>query len=1380
MLMKFFRETKAYTSIFLCLVLLPMVTYSTMIIDASRLQSARVEVQSAGDLALNAGLSEYEKVLEDMYGLFANAESLEEVEPAIQHYFEETISAAIEKPGGGSYSAKLAEQLTDYVMKYSNYPDGTEFTNFLNMKLEDSSDELDPFTFQPVTNSAISNTDILKGQIVDYMKYKGPVSLGSNFLNKLGFLKDTPAQSNAIQSKIELTQEIAKVNEEGQMDNAIEAIEKYNNACDRYNNPETGKGYSGDWFYTDVMKDMQSDLNIISKCILFNLVLIELNKELQNYDSLDTSVFYNDSDENYKTPADKNDKGELLGTEENLKNTREKLDDISEKIDALLSEKSFYTLDEYKFPKTIEDEKVTEVNVELVGFGYTDEYNKLANLSSNASEPNDWQHTPFENWENYFNMRVKDIYTLDQIKDSMAKFKAYHIYLSTLCAAYDDRFTEYEQIYDKIHEDEEEKPDILQDSDYQWYLGYKKYSDILEEQCNPNTCKEKYDQLFNSCISGSAVFINVANGIYFNRIKKFNEYRNFVLDMITYLTNANEKLNYIYSQAESIENKANSIKGEDIQKIGDEATKAQMTSDIDTLSKSIDKEEVGELQKVLEVYIGRFEKVKKGLNEVSYVSVPIKDITNTNSLEDKSNAYYAALNTTKLAELKTDLNPSGMIWENFHYPYLSGRDNVLDDDKPKPEISNDAEKITGIPENEVFYNVLKNTKDPKKPDKNEESTQKNEQQLDSIKKFQDVDTDGNPADETAQKNVDALKKKDETDDKKKEEVSIAEGLFGTEKDFQDAYKELKCGESESLGSAGDGSIPSEGAKSEDAKEDARKGKENLKNATNILSQIATVCDHLKDDVYMEEYFTEMFTCLTDKKLDEGKLQMLNGYTNNPTEEKFLNPKNAWYGSEIEYILWGSNDLEKNLNTTAASIFLIRFVINAIYAFTAPDIQEMASSVAGLLVGWTVVLVPVVQVCITLGVALAESALDVQMLKDGKDVVLLKDDSTFICSPKGLANNAAEMVDKAVNKVTDYVGDKVDDCIDNAINTGKEKIKDCVDDIANAAKEYTNQQQKNITSKIKSQITTPIINTITPAISKLNKANDNAKNLVEPAIAEAFSTIKSNIDSMEDSLVKEFSERAYKKILPNENIEENKTFKDLVKIITDEIKEETISIEEISTAIDKKISGLLGDKDENNPESEYTGLFGDLKNKIDEEAETVKNDIIDKHGKEAAKNLKGYFHEGMDSLSQKFSQKASEGISDTVSQLSETNSLKKKSTTTSGKLTMNYKEYCKIFVFIGLLTDENEARMLQRAAVLMQLNVNYAVKGGSEIKSAGTKDFKMNNAYTLFYVKANVKMGTLFPWAVDFEENGTNSETKLDFTNLGTSTVNLTYSGIAGY
>ena len=128
--MKFLRETKAYTSIFLCLVLLPMVTYSSMIIDASRLQSAKVQVQSAGDLAMNAAMSEYEKVLEDMYGLFATG-NLDNIRPAVQKYFEETISEKF-KNIDKSQSVEIAKSFTDMSMNAGKNPDGSDidYTNF--------------------------------------------------------------------------------------------------------------------------------------------------------------------------------------------------------------------------------------------------------------------------------------------------------------------------------------------------------------------------------------------------------------------------------------------------------------------------------------------------------------------------------------------------------------------------------------------------------------------------------------------------------------------------------------------------------------------------------------------------------------------------------------------------------------------------------------------------------------------------------------------------------------------------------------------------------------------------------------------------------------------------------------------------------------------------------------------------------------------------------------------------------------------------------------------------------------------------------------------------------------------------------------------------
>ena len=72
--MNWMRKCKGSISIFLCLILLPMVTYSTMIIDASRMQTSKINLGNAGELTMNAALSEYETILKDMYGMFATSQ----------------------------------------------------------------------------------------------------------------------------------------------------------------------------------------------------------------------------------------------------------------------------------------------------------------------------------------------------------------------------------------------------------------------------------------------------------------------------------------------------------------------------------------------------------------------------------------------------------------------------------------------------------------------------------------------------------------------------------------------------------------------------------------------------------------------------------------------------------------------------------------------------------------------------------------------------------------------------------------------------------------------------------------------------------------------------------------------------------------------------------------------------------------------------------------------------------------------------------------------------------------------------------------------------------------------------------------------------------
>ena len=169
-----------------------------------------------------------------------------------------------------------------------------------------------------------------------------------------------------------------------------------------------------------------------------------------------------------------------------------------------------------------------------------------------------------------------------------------------------------------------------------------------------------------------------------------------------------------------------------------------------------------------------------------------------------------------------------------------------------------------------------------------------------------------------------------------------------------------------------------------------KSSESLGKAKNILSKISDLGSTVVEYAYLEEYFTEMFSCDTDRveilkkqNKGDGKQGMLT------LSNTRLNPNSEWYAKEVEYMLWGGADLSSNVTKNYAMVYLIRFALNAIYAFTAPDIQSFALEIATAVAGWTVVGVPIVQAVITIALALAEGGIDIAELRQGKSVATYK-------------------------------------------------------------------------------------------------------------------------------------------------------------------------------------------------------------------------------------------------------------------------------------------------------------------------------------------------------------------------------------------------------
>lgn len=85
---------------------------------------------------------------------------------------------------------------------------------------------------------------------------------------------------------------------------------------------------------------------------------------------------------------------------------------------------------------------------------------------------------------------------------------------------------------------------------------------------------------------------------------------------------------------------------------------------------------------------------------------------------------------------------------------------------------------------------------------------------------------------------------------------------------------------------------------------ADNAKANLTGISNLLTNLTNVAETARDYVYLEEYFTEMFSCYTTGKGSEDLMSLSNEDMS----------KNKFFGSEMEYILYGKDTVEGNLNS----------------------------------------------------------------------------------------------------------------------------------------------------------------------------------------------------------------------------------------------------------------------------------------------------------------------------------------------------------------------------------------------------------------------------------------------------------------------------------
>lgn len=151
----FFANSKGALTVFVTLLLIPAILASGTAVDLSRIYTARSIIEDANQLAANAVLSQYDALANELYGLFGVMGEDPQLAEMINEYVEISIF-------GGNRNEKGI---------------GT-FQLFYGSKFGESE-----ILFEKDKN--LKNSDVLRRQIEEYMKFRGPVVISREFLGAL-------------------------------------------------------------------------------------------------------------------------------------------------------------------------------------------------------------------------------------------------------------------------------------------------------------------------------------------------------------------------------------------------------------------------------------------------------------------------------------------------------------------------------------------------------------------------------------------------------------------------------------------------------------------------------------------------------------------------------------------------------------------------------------------------------------------------------------------------------------------------------------------------------------------------------------------------------------------------------------------------------------------------------------------------------------------------------------------------------------------------------------------------------------------------------------------------------------------------------------------
>lgn len=973
--MKLFYNKHGSLTVYMSLIMAAIMIFTTVLIDAGRIVLARNIVSGAGDMALNAGLTYYNSVLQDTYGLFAVSKDMEDLQKNLEVYFNATLES------NGLHDKGLVQELVSLALSGQN---GSKISDIMGVRLADGG-----FAVTQASGANLSNVNVLRAQMLDYMKYRAPAVIGYGFLEKMNILKSLPEQQKALEEKKNYEKKLKEI-----QDLCLEIYKKSR----EYEDYLIGGGFK-------TPAEIKADI-------------YDLGKKNFPYSTRDALAYVQTDrlkelkkDEYWGHNTGNPLGGDLKYSTDNFENEISGLRDVFYSASSSLS------------------------------------HNDIADTPDGKTTLDYYR---FENYVNYYNMYKTDVvkfhtvnaryeYSKKDYEDRMERLEEEIDALREL--EYENNSSEIDSLEDEL--------DNLKD---EWNTLETWYNNIFGGSSISSDVKEAVPENYGSTEAASLALgpnynINNLREAYLKdletdikklaipQMRKAREYHQWFAELKTRAEDIKKDLIKLKSESQILKEIAKNWDVH-IDNIAESGVKNDMQQDHDAKTTGVIEGYVDGMIEIFTNSINYSATVNANLEAFEYAGVKpaisqVNETDWTKSIIDHASNMTEGQSMTTVAELESKQNTlhtagTYRVPEDNQLTFLNFERNIPERIK---KVAEGLENTYSRVDSEFEY------KDPR------------------LRNFLGVEcydlSDkkyyADPLFAFLERNSAATKPEEDSEGKKKRDdmikgVGIDDGSEGV--NISTATIENVMAKDAAAAEIMSGDTQNNLQKS---------NKDNLadnyletsKKAVSGFDRIGEILTGGRDKLYLMAYTTTMFSCYTTNREEDGNAdeKTLSGI---PFSEK----NNEGYRAEQEYILLGSPNLKDNVDGVKMRLLGVRLLLNAIYAYTSDSrLRTETLSLATTIAGWTGFGVPIVQNILILAAALVESILDTSDLMAGKTVPLYKNPKVWRARYSGIDTLVKESVGKTLYKNMNEFTDRtkgefnhiIDDYVENMVETSTDNI-----------------------------------------------------------------------------------------------------------------------------------------------------------------------------------------------------------------------------------------------------------------------------------------------------------------------------------------------------